>query len=214
MLLFKKSKFLFKLFKNLKRSEELFLFSSFRKFFLIMRKGISKIFFFSNMFNVHISDISFLKIFCLYLKKHTFLQYKNLIDLTAIDFLNKNLDFRFKLVYNFLSFFQNRRFLLSLFFSEISVNSLYSLSFIFKNANWLEREIWDLFGIFFCNHPDLRRILTDYGFEGFPLRKDFPTVGFVEVRYDDEKKSILYEPVSFSQEFRTFSFSSPWPQFH
>ena len=139
---------------------------------------------------------------------------KNLIDLTAIDFLNKNLDFRFKLVYNFLSFFQNRRFLLSLFFSEISVNSLYSLSFIFKNANWLEREIWDLFGIFFCNHPDLRRILTDYGFEGFPLRKDFPTVGFVEVRYDDEKKSILYEPVSFSQEFRTFSFSSPWPQFH
>jgi NADH:ubiquinone oxidoreductase subunit C len=96
------------------------------------------------------------------------------------------------------------------FSSELSF--VESLTKVYKSANWLEREVWDLFGVFFSNHPDLRRILTDYGFEGFPLRKDFPLVGFVEVRYDDEKKSIVYEPLSFSQEYRTFAFNSPWEQ--
>jgi NADH-quinone oxidoreductase subunit C len=85
-----------------------------------------------------------------------------------------------------------------------------SLVSIYINSNWWEREIWDLYGIFFDKHPDLRRILTDYGFEGHPLRKDFPLFGFYEVRYDNTKKSMLYENVSFSQEFRSFSFNSPW----
>ena len=85
-----------------------------------------------------------------------------------------------------------------------------SVTSIFKGANWYEREVWDLFGVFFSNHPDLRRILTDYGFEGFPFRKDFPQTGFVEVRYDDQKKYVLYEPLEMTQEFRSFDFLSPW----
>jgi NADH-quinone oxidoreductase subunit C len=85
-----------------------------------------------------------------------------------------------------------------------------SASSIYKSSLWLEREIWDMFGIFFSEHPDLRRILTDYGFEGFPLRKDFPLSGFNEVRYDDEVKRIIYEPIEITQEFRSFDFLSPW----
>ena len=120
--------------------------------------------------------------------------------------------YRFQLIYNFLSFKNNNRISLNIEIGEFS--SIETLSFIFKSANWLEREVWDLFGIFFLNHPDLRRILTDYGFEGFPLRKDFPLVGFIEIRFDDEKKCILYEPSNFSQELRSFSFLNPWPQFN
>jgi NADH:ubiquinone oxidoreductase subunit C len=85
-----------------------------------------------------------------------------------------------------------------------------SVTPIYKGANWYEREVWDLFGVFFSNHPDLRRILTDYGFEGFPFRKDFPQTGFVEVRYDDQKKYVLYEPLEMTQEYRSFDFLSPW----
>jgi NADH-quinone oxidoreductase subunit C len=85
-----------------------------------------------------------------------------------------------------------------------------SANFLYKSSGWLEREVWDLFGIFFVEHPDLRRILTDYGFQGFPLRKDFPLSGYTELRYDDESKSIVYEPIELAQEFRFFQFESPW----
>ena len=85
-----------------------------------------------------------------------------------------------------------------------------SLNSLFPSANWLERETWDMFGVFFKNHPDLRRILTDYGFEGFPLRKDFPLSGYTEVRYDDEKKRVVLEPLQITQEYRYFDFLSPW----
>ena len=91
-----------------------------------------------------------------------------------------------------------------------SLNRLSSVSSVFKSASWLEREVWDLFGIFFSEHSDLRRILTDYGFQGFPLRKDFPLTGFVELKYDDEMKRVSYDSLELSQEFRFFDFQSPW----
>ena len=87
-----------------------------------------------------------------------------------------------------------------------------SITSVYKGANWYEREVWDLFGVFFSNHPDLRRILTDYGFDGFPFRKDYPQTGYFELRYDDEKKHVLYESIEMSQEFRSFDFVSPWLQ--
>jgi NADH:ubiquinone oxidoreductase subunit C len=109
-------------------------------------------------------------------------------------------------MYNFLSISKNNRIILKSYVK----NSVTSLSSLYNSSIWLEREIWDLFGIFFNQHPDLRRILTDYGFDGFPLRKDFPLTGYVEVRYDDEKKRVLQEPLEVSQEFRVFDFLSPW----
>lgn len=141
-----------------------------------------------------------------FLKNHSNLQFKQLMDLTAIDYPNK-LN-RFELMYNFLSITKNNRLILKSFVK--SNRSVSSLSSLYNSSIWLEREVWDLFGIFFNHHPDLRRILTDYGFDGFPLRKDFPLTGYVEVRYDDEKKRVLQEPLEVSQEFRVFDFLSPW----
>lgn len=137
-----------------------------------------------------------------FLKYHTNTQYKIISDICAVDYPQKNN--RFEVVYNLLSIKFNNRICI-----KTSVNELQfidSISNIFKGANWFEREIWDMFGIFFKGHPDLRRILTDYGFEGFPLRKDFPLSGTVEVRYCDIKKRVVYEPANFSQEFRNFEF--------
>lgn len=139
-----------------------------------------------------------------FLKNHTNLQFKQLMDITAVDYPNKVN--RFELMYNFLSMSKNDRVILKSYVK----NSVTSLSSLYNSSIWLEREIWDLFGIFFNQHPDLRRILTDYGFDGFPLRKDFPLTGYVEVRYDDEKKRVLQEPLEVSQEFRVFDFLSPW----
>lgn len=141
-----------------------------------------------------------------FLKNHSNLQFKQLMDLTAVDYPNK-LN-RFELMYNFLSISKNNRIILKSFVKNN--RSVTSLSSLYNSSIWLEREIWDLFGIFFNHHPDLRRILTDYGFDGFPLRKDFPLTGYVEVRYDDEKKRVLQEPLEVSQEFRVFDFLSPW----
>jgi len=141
-----------------------------------------------------------------FLKNHSNLQFKQLMDLTAVDYPNK-LN-RFELMYNFLSISKNNRVILKSFVKNN--RSVTSLSSLYNSSIWLEREIWDLFGIFFNHHPDLRRILTDYGFDGFPLRKDFPLTGYVEVRYDDEKKRVLQEPLEVSQEFRVFDFLSPW----
>jgi NADH/F420H2 dehydrogenase subunit C len=144
-----------------------------------------------------------------YLKLHTTHQYSTLMDFTCIDFPNKIK--RFVLVYNLMSYRFNTRLIIQTQVSEF--DALESMVAVHPAANWLEREIWDMFGVFFSNHPDLRRILTDYGFEGFPLRKDFPLMGFVEVRYDDQKKAIVYEPVELSQQYRTFKFNNPWERF-
>jgi NADH dehydrogenase (ubiquinone) Fe-S protein 3 len=144
--------------------------------------------------------------FFTFLKDHTQTQYKVLIDVTAVDFPSR--EKRFEVVYNLLSIHHNSRLRIKTSVDEITpVDSLVNL---YNSANWWERETWDMFGIFFANHPDLRRILTDYGFEGHPLRKDFPLSGFVEVRYDDSEKRVLTEPLEMTQEFRSFDFASPW----
>ena len=144
--------------------------------------------------------------FFTFLKNHTQTQYKVLIDVTAVDYPSR--EQRFEVVYNLLSLHHNSRLRIKTSVDEITpVDSLVSL---YNSANWWERETCDMFGIFFANHPDLRRILTDYGFEGHPLRKDFPLSGFVEVRYDDSEKRVLTEPLEMTQEFRSFDFASPW----
>lgn len=141
-----------------------------------------------------------------FLKNHYSLQFKTLISITAVDYPEKKN--RFEVNYFLLSYKLNRRIIIKVETNDIT--PINSISSIFSSANWYEREIWDLFGVFFSNHPDLRRILTDYGFEGFPFRKDFPQTGFVEIRYDDQKKYVIYESLELSQEFRSFDFISPW----
>ncbi|HXU26773.1 MAG TPA: NADH-quinone oxidoreductase subunit C [Bacteroidia bacterium] len=141
-----------------------------------------------------------------FLKNHVSTQFNVLVDLSVIDrFSIKN---RFEIYYFLRSTNYN------IFISLVTFNDgflpLSSAIPLYNGANWLEREIWDMFGIFFSNHPDLRRILTDYGFQGFPLRKDFPLSGFIETRYDDETKRVTYDLVELSQEFRFFDFQSPW----
>ena len=133
-------------------------------------------------------------------------QYKSLVDLTAVDYPQK--EKRFEIVYNLLTIRYNNRIIVKTHAAEGDV--VPTATGVFSTANWLEREVWDMYGVFFANHPDLRRILTDYGFSGHPQRKDFPLTGYVEVRYDEEKKSVVYEPVKLDQEFRTFDFVSPW----
>ena len=141
-----------------------------------------------------------------HLKSKKGLSFTTLIDITAIDFPAK--EKRFQLVYHFLSMSENRRCkIITAVSNKEGVNSVTS---VFECANWFEREIFDLFGIKFLSHPDLRRILTDYGFEGHPLRKDFPTTGFLEVRYDEVEKRVIYEPTTLTQGYRDFDFLSPW----
>ncbi len=133
-------------------------------------------------------------------------QFQTLLDVCGVDYPDD--DERFEIVYHFLSMTHNNRIRVKLRTDEDTpVDSATSL---FSAANWWEREVWDMYGVAFNDHPDLRRILTDYGFEGHPLRKDFPLTGYVEVRYDDEQKRIVYEPVKLTQEFRSFDFLSPW----
>nr|AGE84281.1 NADH dehydrogenase subunit 9 [Phytophthora cyperi] len=141
-----------------------------------------------------------------FLKNHTNSQFKVLSEICAVDYINKKK--RFEIIYNLLSIRFNSRLKVKIIIDEFqSVNSAIK---IYKAANWCEREIWDMFGIFFSNHPDLRRILTDYGFEGHPLRKNFPLSGFFEVFYNELKKRIVYEPINLSQQYRLFEFSNPW----
>ena len=142
----------------------------------------------------------------LLLKTNKDTKFKQLIDITAVDYPeNKK---RFKIVYLLLSHEFNQRILISYFINENEKIS--SLVNIFPSANWMEREIFDMYGIKFSDHPDLRRILTDYGFEGFPLRKDFPLTGHNEVRYSEEEKKVIYEPVKLEQNYRNFDYESPW----
>ena len=132
--------------------------------------------------------------------------FTTLIDITAIDFPAK--EKRFQLIYHFLSMTENKRCKITMAVSD--QETVKSVTPVFECANWFEREIFDLFGITFSSHPDLRRILTDYGFEGHPLRKDFPTTGFLEVRYDEVEKRVVYEPTTLTQGYRDFDFLSPW----
>ena len=134
------------------------------------------------------------------------LKFNQLIDITAVDYPSSEL--RFTIVYIFLSLSLNQRLVVKTSINEN--DSIKSITNLFKSANWYERECYDLFGIKFINHPDLRRILTDYNFEGHPLRKDFPLTGHNEVRYDDLEKRVIYEPVNLPQEYRDFDYSSPW----
>ena len=133
-------------------------------------------------------------------------QFWSIVDITAVDWPGR--ERRFDVVYHLLSPKQNLRIRVKLEVDERTpVPSIIS---VFPGANWFERETYDLYGVLFTGHPDMRRLLTDYGFEGHPLRKDFPLTGFVEVRYDDEQKRVIYEPVRLTQEFRNFDFLSPW----
>lgn len=140
------------------------------------------------------------------LKQHVGFQFNLLSCISGVDFIGK--DYRFCVSYDLLSLTFSQRVRIKTFVNEIM--PIPSLTTIFINANWWEREIWDLYGIFFENHPDLRRILSDYGFEGYPMRKDFPLYGYIELRYDENHKRIVAEPVEFAQEFRFFDFETPW----
>ena len=141
-----------------------------------------------------------------FLKSDPGCRFEQLIDLCGVDYPER--DPRFDVVYHLLSMSHNRRMRL-----KIGVNEdqpVPSVTEVYPSAGWWERETWDLYGIYFAGNPDLRRLLTDYGFDGHPLRKDFPLTGYVEVRYDSEQKRVVYEPVKLTQEFRRFDFLSPW----
>jgi len=142
----------------------------------------------------------------LFLKTNKDTKFKQLIDITVVDFLEQSQ--RFKIVYLFLSHEFNQRIILSYSINENELIS--SLTSIFPSANWMEREVFDMYGVNFKDHPDLRRILTDYGFKGHPLRKDFPLTGHSEVRYSEEQKKVISEPVKLEQNYRNFDYESPW----
>ena len=142
----------------------------------------------------------------LFLKTNTNTKFRQLIDITVVDYPENTQ--RFKVVYLFLSHELNQRIVLSYLIGENEV--IPSLTSIYPAANWMEREVFDMYGVKFKDHPDLRRILTDYGFEGHPLRKDFPLTGHTEVRYNEEKKKVINEPVKLEQNYRNFDYESPW----
>ena len=141
-----------------------------------------------------------------FIKTHKDMRFRQLIDITVVDYPEQAQ--RFKIVYLFLSHEFNQRIILSYLINENEVIS--SLTSIFPSANWMEREVFDMYGVNFKNHPDLRRILTDYGFEGHPLRKDFPLTGHTEVRYSEEDSKVVSEPVKLEQNYRNFDYESPW----
>ena len=141
-----------------------------------------------------------------FLKLNEKCRFRQLIDIVGVDYPEK--EKRFQLVYLFLSHENNNRIKLSINFQSDQI--INSITKIFPSANWMEREVFDMYGIKFKNHPDLRRILTDYGFKGHPLRKDFPLTGFNEVRYSEKEKKVIYEPVKLEQNYRNFDFESPW----
>ncbi len=140
------------------------------------------------------------------LKTNENLDFSQLTDLTAVDYPERL--FRFQLVYQLLSITNNKRVRIICPIDDGQI--VPSITGLYKSAEWPEREVWDMYGLFFSDHPDLRRLLTDYGFEGHPLRKDFPLTGYVEVRYDDIDRRVAYQPVQLTQEYRDFDFLSPW----
>ncbi|RDX56140.1 F420H2 dehydrogenase [Lentinus brumalis] len=143
-----------------------------------------------------------------FLRDHSQCQYKACMDVSGADYPER--DKRFEVIYHLLSVRYGGRIRVKTYASE--VDAVPSATSLFRSADWYEREVWDLYGVFFKDHPDLRRILTDYGFEGHPLRKDFPLTGYTEVRYDEERKRVVYEPLQLTQAFRNFDALSPWEQ--
>ena len=141
-----------------------------------------------------------------FLKIDSSCRFSSLVDITAVDYPGR--EKRFDVVYHLLSMYQNHRVRLRMAIRE--EDTVASIVDVHPSANWFEREIYDMFGLLFSGHPDLRRLLTDYGFRGHPLRKDFPTTGYTELRYDEVEKRVVYEPVSLVQEYRQFDFMSPW----
>ena len=152
------------------------------------------------------ASVSGLRALVTHLRDNAACAFTNLVDITAVDYPARH--DRFDVVYHFLSMPQNQRVRLRLLVAEDEV--VPSITDLHPSANWFEREVFDMYGVMFSGHPDLRRILTDYGFRGHPLRKDFPTTGYTEVRYDETQKRVVYEPVSLVQEYRQFDFMSPW----
>ena len=151
-------------------------------------------------------QLAHLEGFVEYLRDDAACRFTTLVDITAVDHPER--DPRFDVVYHFLSMYQNTR--IRVLVSVGEEDMVTSIAGLHMCANWQEREVFDMFGILFSGHPDLRRILTDYGFRGHPLRKDFPTTGYTEVRYDEVQKRVVYEPVTLVQEYRQFDFMSPW----
>ena len=154
---------------------------------------------------IEISEIDLVQV-VQFFKSNGKIKFRQLIDIAGVDYPDE--EKRFKLIYLFLSHENNYRIKLSINFQPNQV--IDSITKIFPSANWMEREVFDMYGIKFKNHPDLRRILTDYGFKGHPLRKDFPLTGFNEVRYSEKDKKVIYEPVKLEQNYRNFDFESPW----
>ena len=152
------------------------------------------------------ANLAHLKDLVEFLRDDTSCRFSTLVDITAVDHPERVA--RFDVVYHFLSMYRNQRIRVKVAVREDEM--VPSIVAIHPSANWFEREVFDMFGILFSGHPDLRRILTDYGFRGHPLRKDFPTTGYVEVRYDEAEKRVVYEPVKLVQEYRQFDFMSPW----
>jgi NADH-quinone oxidoreductase subunit C len=150
--------------------------------------------------------LSSLERFVEFLRDDSNAKFSTLVDITAVD--RPEREARFDVVYHFLSMYRNHRIRVKAAVREDEM--VPSLVDVHPSANWFEREVFDMFGILFSGHPDLRRILTDYGFRGYPLRKDFPTTGYTEVRYDEAQKRVVYEPVKLVQEYRQFDFMSPW----
>ena len=155
--------------------------------------------------NVEVAPSSLVS-FVDFLQSDSNARFSTLVDITAVDYPER--DRRFDVVYHFLSMYRNHRIRVKIAVREDEM--VPSITEVHPSANWFEREVFDMFGILFSGHPDLRRILTDYGFRGHPLRKDFPTTGYTEVRYDEEQKRVVYEPVKLVQEYRQFDFMSPW----
>ena len=158
-----------------------------------------------NQINICIEDNNLIEVM-IFLKTNSSTKFKQLIDITAVDYPER--DKRFKMVYLLLSHEKNSRIIIEFDIKEGEIVS--SLTSIFPSANWMEREVFDMYGVEFKDHPDLRRILTDYGFKGHPLRKDFPLTGHNEVRYSEEDKKVIYEPVKLEQNYRNFDYESPW----
>ena len=158
-----------------------------------------------NILNINISKDTLVDVLA-FLKTNSFSRFRQLIDITAVDFIGK--ENRFRMVYLLLSHEYNLR--IKIYFDINENEFVNSITKIFPSANWMEREVFDMYGIRFNDHPDMRRILTDYGFVGYPLRKDFPLTGHKEVRYSQEKKKVVYEPVKLEQNYRNFDYTSPW----